>query len=78
VLMWGSPESLREIKALVQMIEQAQQQTLPSDPLRGGQPAPQSPLIRGPISAPKSSGVTPKPGEADKTFDTSNKDTETK
>jgi hypothetical protein len=26
VLMWGSPESLREIKALVQMIEQAQQQ----------------------------------------------------
>ena len=26
VLMWGSPESLREIKALVGMIEQAQQQ----------------------------------------------------
>src|SRR5439155_22840682 len=25
VLMWGSPESLREIKALVAMIEQAQQ-----------------------------------------------------
>jgi hypothetical protein len=26
VLMWGSPESLREIKALVSMIEQAQMQ----------------------------------------------------
>lgn len=26
VLMWGSPESLREIKALVTLIEQAQQQ----------------------------------------------------
>src|SRR3569623_2100121 len=30
VLMWGSPESIREIKALVTMIEQAQQQ--PPDP----------------------------------------------
>ena len=28
VLMWGSPESLREIKALVSMIDQAQQQAL--------------------------------------------------
>ncbi len=27
VLLWGSPESLREIKALVSMIEQAQQQS---------------------------------------------------
>jgi len=27
VLLWGSPESLREIKALVGMIEQAQQQS---------------------------------------------------
>jgi len=26
VLMWGSPESLREIKALVSLMEQAQQQ----------------------------------------------------
>jgi hypothetical protein len=26
VLMWGSPESIREIKSLVSMIEQAQQQ----------------------------------------------------
>ena len=39
VLMWGSPESLREIKALVSMIEQAQQQQVPSDPLRGAQQA---------------------------------------
>src|SRR6476619_657107 len=36
VLMWGSPESLREIKALVSMIEQAQQQQLPGDQAAGG------------------------------------------
>src|SRR4051812_36429743 len=38
VLMWGSPESIREIKALVGLIEQAQQQQLPqggADPLAG-------------------------------------------
>src|SRR5437764_297107 len=29
VLMWGSPESIREIKALVGLMEQAQQQQLP-------------------------------------------------
>jgi hypothetical protein len=29
VLMWGSPESLREIKALVNLMEQAQAQQLP-------------------------------------------------
>ncbi len=29
VLMWGSPESIREIKALVSLMEQAQQQQLP-------------------------------------------------
>ena len=39
VLMWGSPESLREIKALVGMIEQAQQQAMASGALPGG-PAP--------------------------------------
>jgi hypothetical protein len=33
VLMWGSPESIREIKALVGLIEQAQQQQLPPDQL---------------------------------------------
>lgn len=74
VLMWGSPESLREIKALVQMIEQAQQQQLPADPLRGGQPAPQSAQIRGPVAAPKLSGVTPKSSSESKTFDTSQRE----
>src|SRR5258706_16366107 len=29
VLMWGSPESIREIKPLVSLMEQAQQQQLP-------------------------------------------------
>jgi hypothetical protein len=29
VLMWGSPESVREIKSLVMMIEQSQQQNPP-------------------------------------------------
>lgn len=47
VLMWGSPESLREIKALVGMIEHAQQQQptegttegAPSTPFASGPPA---------------------------------------
>jgi hypothetical protein len=38
VLMWGSPESIREIKALVNLIEQAQQQQLPD--AAGAKPAP--------------------------------------
>ena len=29
ILLWGSPESIREIKSLVGMIEKAQQQYLP-------------------------------------------------
>ncbi len=33
VLMWGSPESIREIKALVELIENAQQQQLPPEHL---------------------------------------------
>jgi len=36
VLMWGSPESIREIKALVGLIEQAQQTQLPPDQLAAG------------------------------------------
>ena len=71
VLMWGSPESLREIKALVNMIEQAQQQQLPADQMAAGaQRAPQSaatqrqgptaaPKIQGPTAAPKIAGVKP-------------------
>ncbi len=43
VLMWGSPESLREIKALVSLMEQAQAQQLPQataavQAVQGGQP----------------------------------------
>jgi hypothetical protein len=47
VLLWGSPESLREIKALVTMIEQAQQQSqagaTPADSL-----IPATPFASGP------------------------------
>ena len=47
VLMWGSPESIREIRALVTLIEQAQQTQLPPEALagatpQGAQPAPVS------------------------------------
>ena len=71
VLMWGSPESLREIKALVNMIEQAQQQQLPADQMAAGaqraqgSPATQrqgptaAPKIQGPTAAPKIAGVKP-------------------
>src|SRR6184192_3318800 len=48
VLMWGSPESLREIKALVSMIEQAQQQ------VPGGGPTadiPATPFASGPSTS---------------------------
>ncbi len=41
VLMWGSPESIREIKSLVAMIEAAQQEAIKSGQLpAGAQPAP--------------------------------------
>ena len=43
VLMWGSPESIREIKALVAMIEQAQQQALAAGNLPGSAPRPAAP-----------------------------------
>jgi hypothetical protein len=61
VLMWGSPESLREIKALVSMIEQAQQQQLPADQMSGAQTAPQSGATqapRGATAAPRIQGST--------------------
>lgn len=35
VLMWGSPESLREIKGLVSLMEQAQKAQLPPEVLAG-------------------------------------------
>jgi hypothetical protein len=49
VLMWGSPESVREIKALVTLIETAQQQQLPADQLDASQVAsaiPGGPMLR--------------------------------
>src|SRR5688572_20574938 len=63
VLMWGSPESLREIKALVSMIEQAQQQQLPADQLAGAQRAPgtTAPQPGKPTPAPRIQGATPAP-----------------
>jgi hypothetical protein len=48
VLMWGSPESLREIKALVNMIEQAQAQQPTSGENAAGIPA--TPFATGPGS----------------------------
>jgi hypothetical protein len=63
VLMWGSPESLREIKALVSMIEQAQQQQLPADQLAGAQRAAGTPTPQPgkPTPAPRIQGATPAP-----------------
>jgi hypothetical protein len=61
VLMWGSPESVREIKALVNMIETAQQQQIGTDPLAGAQQANLGPQMLNPVSAPKLVGVTPAP-----------------
>ena len=61
VLMWGSPESLREIKALVSMIEQAQQQQLPPEQIAGAQKAPQSAATQRPMAAPRIQGATPAP-----------------
>ncbi len=52
VLMWGSPESVREIKALVSMIEQAQQQ----NPTSAGGGAGDIPTIPGIPSTPFATG----------------------
>jgi hypothetical protein len=48
VLMWGSPESLREIKALVGMIEQAQQQAPNMEGTTEGVPS--TPFATGPAA----------------------------
>jgi hypothetical protein len=61
VLMWGSPESLREIKALVSMIEQAQQQQLPAEQMAGATKAPQASQQTRPTAAPRIQGATPAP-----------------
>src|SRR5690242_16907741 len=46
VLMWGSPESLREIKSLVGLMEQAQQTQLPPDQLGAGTQQATESLVR--------------------------------
>ena len=57
VLMWGSPESIREIKSLVNMIEHAQQQAGPA--LSGGatpgaaSDIPSTPFATGPAAEEK-------------------------
>src|SRR5687767_3429273 len=48
VLMWGSPESLREIKALVGMIEQSQVQQPTGD--AGATGIPSTPFATGPAT----------------------------
>jgi hypothetical protein len=58
VLMWGSPESLREIKALVNMIEQAQQQTQGQQGAHQATPGPSQ--VYQPVLAPPVSGIKPK------------------
>jgi hypothetical protein len=52
VLMWGSPESLREIKALVGMIEQSQQNVPQMGDPGVGTPGdiPSTPFATGPAS----------------------------
>src|SRR3954467_8386830 len=47
VLMWGSPESVREIKALVSMIEQAQQQNPPESGVTAPGDIPSTPFATG-------------------------------
>ena len=47
VLMWGSPQSLQEIKAVVALIEQGQKQLKEAEAAQGGEdhpPAPASPF----------------------------------
>jgi hypothetical protein len=59
VLMWGSPESIREIKSLVSMIEQSQQQAGAALDGGGGQGVgpeiPSTPFASGPTGGDSSS-----------------------
>jgi hypothetical protein len=51
VLMWGSPESVREIKALATLIEQAQQTQLPPEALVAQMPpSPQTAPTPAPVA----------------------------
>ena len=51
VLMWGSPESVREIKALVGMIEQAQQQQTQVEQSMQAGSVPSTPFATGEASS---------------------------
>jgi hypothetical protein len=54
VLMWGSPESVQEVKALVNMIEAVQQQAAAAQAASSGTVTAQSPVL-----APDSANVPP-------------------
>jgi hypothetical protein len=45
VLLWGSPESVQEVKALVNMIEAVQQQAAAAQAASSGAVAAQSPVL---------------------------------
>src|SRR5271170_604636 len=52
VLMWGSPESLQEVKTLVTLIERAQQTQLPPQATKNVQPTPgQMPAVAEAVTA---------------------------
>jgi hypothetical protein len=54
VLMWGSPESLQEIKSLVTLIERAQQTQLPPSATQRVQPSSATtPLQASPLNIPQ-------------------------
>ena len=66
VLMWGSPESIREIKALVSMIEQSQAQAQPvpgipglETPLTGSGGGVNIPNLTGSFTGSGNSGSNP-------------------
>ncbi|MGD0768615.1 MAG: hypothetical protein ABSB42_10545 [Tepidisphaeraceae bacterium] len=56
VLMWGSPESVQEVKALVNMIEAVQQQTAAAQAASSGAVTAQSPVLAG-----DSAAISPQP-----------------
>lgn len=66
VLMWGSPESIREIKALTQLIEQAQQTQLPPEALVAPAPQRAIPPMSPQIAPAKPIATTPAPAPAAK------------
>lgn len=65
IMMWGSPESLREIKSLVAMLEKAQEQAGALEQQQGSTTIPSgqkpvSPVAHiPPLTGPRSTGATP-------------------